>query len=340
MFCSGISQHTLQTKTMRIFLFLALFLGLSIMAMGQDRDGEVSQCNESKTYQPQTTILYHQVSKGETLYRIAKKNDVSIEDLKLWNNLNSNNIIAGYSLKIQKTDYVIIEEPQLAEPELLAISIDENFTANIIKSRVEEINKNSFAQNLAIDEISFKQGQLLSIANNIEHRFKLGVKKNIFDEISNATNTAFHAAKNWGGSIIEKVKLRKDKQTEIFYANNLTEKPESNPQEKNSTYVRRRILERDGKQEVIPLKLSVEIPTNLETEINKEEFLENSSDFKRIYHRVRIGETMTQIAHRYNVEKEDIIRWNNLNSSIAKIKQRLLIYTPKTSAALTNTTEL
>ncbi|MFV0536221.1 MAG: LysM peptidoglycan-binding domain-containing protein [Dysgonomonas sp.] len=325
---------------MRIFLFLALFLGLSIMTMGQSRDDELSQHNESKTYQAQTTILYHQVSKGETLYRIAKQNEVSIDDLKLWNNLNSNTIIAGSSLKIQKTDYVIIEEPQLPEPELLAISMDENFTANIIENCVEEVNKNSFATNLAIDENSFKQGQLLSITNNIEHRYKLSMKKNIFDDISNATNTAFHAAKNWGGSIIEKVKLRKDKQTEIFYADNLTEIPESTSQEKKNTYVKKRILERDGKQEVIPLKLSVEIPANLETEINKEEFLENSSDFKKIYHRVRIGETMTQIAHRYNVDKEDIIRWNNLNSSIAKIKQRLLIYKPKTSAALTNTTEL
>lgn len=325
---------------MRIILFLALFLGLSIMAMGQDRDGEVSQQNKSKTYQAQTTILYHQVSKGETLYRIAKQNSVSIDDLKLWNNLNSNIIVAGSSLKIQKTDYVIIEEPQLPEPELLAISIDENFTSNIIEGCVEEVNKNSFAQNLVIEESSFKQGQLLSIANNIEHRFKLSTKKNIFNDISNATNTAFHAAKNWGGSVIDKVRPRKDKQTEIFYANNLTETPESASQEKKNTYVKKRILERDGKQEVIPLKLSIEIPANLESEINKEEFFENSRDFKKRYHRVRIGETMTQIAHRYNVEKEDIIRWNNLNSSIAKIKQRLLIYTPKTSAALTSTTEL
>lgn len=336
---------------MRIFLLLALFLGLSVMAVGQDRDVGVSPSNGSQTYQAQTIVSYHQVSAGETLYRIAKQNEVSVDDLKHWNNLNSNNIIAGSSLKIQKIEYVLVEDLQLPEPELLTVSMDENFASDILANCVDEANKNSFAQNSAIEETSFKQGQLLSIANNIEHRVKLNKKKNIFNNISNTANVAFHAAKNWGGSVIDKVRPRKDKQTEIFYADNLSEKPKAISEEKRITYVKR-VQERDvkkekatttsaDKKETASLKLSVEIPTSLESEINKEELLDSSSDFKKIYHRVRIGETMTQIAHRYNVAKEDIIRWNNLNSSIAKIKQRLLIYTPKTSAALIeNNTEI
>ena len=306
---------------MRIFLLLVLFWGLSIVAIGQDIDFDISQHSESKTYQAQTIISYHKVGKGETLYTIAKLNEVSIEDIRFWNNLSSNNVPVGSSLRIQKIDYILVENIELREPELLAISMDENFAASIFADYVKRTNENNFTQNLAIKECSFKQGELLSIANNIEHRIKQNNKKNIFNNISNTANTAFQTVKNWGGSVIDKIKPQKEKQTEIFYADNLSEKEEST-------------LEKIKENNL--LELNVEIPTNPESEINKEEFFKNSSDFKKIYHRVRIGETMTQIAHRYNVSKEDIIRWNNLNSNIAKIKQRLLIYTPKASAALTS----
>ncbi len=47
-----------------------------------------------------------------------------------------------------------------------------------------------------------------------------------------------------------------------------------------------------------------------------------------IYHKVRIGETLTQIASKYNVDKKDIISWNKLKSSTPKIGQRLVIHLP------------
>ena len=42
----------------------------------------------------------------------------------------------------------------------------------------------------------------------------------------------------------------------------------------------------------------------------------------------RIGETITQIASRYNVTKKEIITWNKLSSNVAKVGQRLLIILP------------
>lgn len=47
-----------------------------------------------------------------------------------------------------------------------------------------------------------------------------------------------------------------------------------------------------------------------------------------IYHKVRIGETLTQIASKYNVDKKDISSWNKLKSSVPKVGQRLVIHLP------------
>jgi LysM repeat protein len=42
---------------------------------------------------PQTKDRYHEVRRGETLYRIAKKYDISVEELCRLNDINSNKII-------------------------------------------------------------------------------------------------------------------------------------------------------------------------------------------------------------------------------------------------------
>ena len=50
---------------------------------------------------------------------------------------------------------------------------------------------------------------------------------------------------------------------------------------------------------------------------------------RTVYHKVRIGETLTKIAAKYHVTQESIIAWNKLKSPIAKAGQRLVIYLPK-----------
>lgn len=47
-----------------------------------------------------------------------------------------------------------------------------------------------------------------------------------------------------------------------------------------------------------------------------------------IYHKVRIGETLTQIASKYTVNKDDITKWNKLKKSVPKVGQRLVIHLP------------
>jgi LysM repeat protein len=51
---------------------------------------------------PATTKITHTVRKGETLFAIARKYDVSVQDIKTWNNLKSTNLSLGQRLQINK----------------------------------------------------------------------------------------------------------------------------------------------------------------------------------------------------------------------------------------------
>lgn len=67
---------------------------------------------------------FHKVKKGETLSEIADKNNVSIVNLRKWNNIKGSNINTGQSLVIQTIKKVTVNEvvkkpkPEIVEPEV------------------------------------------------------------------------------------------------------------------------------------------------------------------------------------------------------------------------------
>ena len=50
----------------------------------------------------QGKLVYHKIRSGETLSTIAQKHKVTVRQLRQWNNIRGNKIIAGKSLKIYK----------------------------------------------------------------------------------------------------------------------------------------------------------------------------------------------------------------------------------------------
>lgn len=58
---------------------------------------------------------YHIVAKGETLYRISKMYNQSVDDIKKWNNLTSDNVPVGKSLIVGKGNAVVKTEPVVKE---------------------------------------------------------------------------------------------------------------------------------------------------------------------------------------------------------------------------------
>ena len=106
----------------------------------------------------QAQTIFYTVKKGDNISNIATLNSVSVENLKLWNNLNSNTVKVGEKLKIEKTEViaeVIAEVAKKSKKDILqdvrfytvqkgdslySISIKNNVT-------VAEIKKNNDIQN-------------------------------------------------------------------------------------------------------------------------------------------------------------------------------------------------
>ena len=61
-----------------------------------------SSSNTKSTKQKSSTVKTHVVKKGETLSSVARKYGCTVNDIKKWNGLKSNNIRVGQKLKIKK----------------------------------------------------------------------------------------------------------------------------------------------------------------------------------------------------------------------------------------------
>lgn len=75
---------------------------VEILVENQSSNEKINSINDEKT--SKNNLHYHSVKRGETLGIIADDYDVSVTELKRWNNLRSSNIIAGKKLKIYSTN--------------------------------------------------------------------------------------------------------------------------------------------------------------------------------------------------------------------------------------------
>lgn len=186
-------------------------------------DNNSSVSGGTKT-EAKTVTSYYKVRRGDTWAGIAKKNGTTIAQIKKWNNIKSNKLIAGTSLKIQKTEYVQVQVEEIAqnkltEPVLPTVEIDSTFTAALFDTYLKKVETER-------DEASLPRVRISSTDDEGEH---------------------------------------------------------------------------------------------------------STNDSRIIYHKVKIGETISQIATRYNVSKKDIQEWNKLSGNMAKVGQRLLIILPESS---------
>ena len=84
------------------------------------------------------TKNYHKVKSGESLGVIADKNNVSISDLRKWNNIKGSNINAGQSLVIQTTKKVTVNEV-IKKPKKKAEIIEGNVETAVAENTVKPV---------------------------------------------------------------------------------------------------------------------------------------------------------------------------------------------------------
>ncbi|NDV95612.1 LysM peptidoglycan-binding domain-containing protein [Dysgonomonas sp. 521] len=261
------------------------------------------------------TVLYN-IIKGDNISKVAKKNKVTVADLKKWNNLKNNRLRAGTALKIHKTEYIEVA-PKLREPELLTVSVDTGSKVNALENYLDRIEQEINSQRLLNGLKASDDMRLYSITNNIDFRISMHTsskKKNVLDRAVTFANTTYASIKEKVDSRTDKSATDNEQQVEFFAQNN---KSENIPVAEKGTETNKNagdyslLIDKDDD--------SVDIYSNILL----------NDDARKVYHTVKIGETITKIASYYNVSKKDIILWNNLTTGMAKINQRLLIYLPK-----------
>lgn len=119
-------------------------------------------------YIPMEELDTYIVKKGDTLWNIAKKNNLTVEELKKYNNLNNNLLYIGQELKLPIKEENIIEEGNIYEVKkgdtLYSIAKNNNTTVDKLK----EVNS------LVSDILTIGTNLLIPVSDIIIHKVILG----------------------------------------------------------------------------------------------------------------------------------------------------------------------
>ena len=249
----------------------------------------------------------HRVKRGDTLARLATRYGVTSTQIKQWNGLSSNKLSVGRRLKIYRKESVKQEQP----------SSDVQLAANVEANSAET----------AVVTVSGLT-QTVSVPQTSTTYYKIR-KGDTWAVIAKKNNVAVSELKQWNktNKLIagKQLKIQKVEYVQTEEPVKLSE-PELPSVILDSTHTADLI---DGYlKKIVRDESSLPLVRIASTDSDEPE-RKSSDDTKIIYHKVKIGETITQIASRYNVSKKDIISWNKLSSNMAKVGQRLLILLPE-----------
>lgn len=112
----------------------------------------LAQTNAKSSASYKTKNKYHKVRKGDTLGSLARRNGVSVFQLKSWNGLRSNTIPVGKSLVVKKVNVAIAPPPPPTESKTQynkaesSQSESSNVISDYLKSQIEKVEKENNAE--------------------------------------------------------------------------------------------------------------------------------------------------------------------------------------------------
>ncbi len=162
-----------------------------------------------------TEISYHLVRKGETLYAISRMYGVSIDDIKNWNELNSNDLKPGMNLQVLARQAVIIENP--ATMEETKVSIHEVAPGETLYgiSRKYNLSVSDLIEiNLIEDGDSLAVGQKLQLKKGEDPEFKERVNNPQFHTVVSG-DTMYSIAKRFNLGLKELMEMNRKTNTDL-----------------------------------------------------------------------------------------------------------------------------
>ena len=251
------------------------------------------------------------VKSGDSLWNIAKKFNISVEELKSANNLNSNLLQIGQVLNI----------PMIDEP------ISGDYTIYIVKSgdslykiaRQFDTTADTLIDynNLSTTNLSVGQQILIPTTNNMDYETYIVKQGDTLYKIANQYNTTVNELKSLNNlstntlSLGQKILIPKEQiepNNEIQYV----------VKQGDNLYV----IANNYGISVNELKNYNNLTSNL---LQIGQILKIPTANENITYIVKSGDNLYSIANKYNTTPENIKRKNNLTSNLLQIGQILLI---------------
>lgn len=272
-----------------------------------------------------TVFKTHIVTRGQTLSKIANKYDVSVAEIKKWNNLKRSVVHRGQRLKIKKT----IDPP---------VSIPNTAIAKAnTKSEVEKQEAQTKTQLNSKEEV---KETYVYVAKNVtkKHKVKRGENLSLIAEKYDVSTSDI---KKWNKirrnnlmagqtltiKTVENVKVaKKVKPAEI-------EKTQTTDPQVEEVLIAKKTEsdnETDDKVEVANSSITKSKPAEME--------LVTVEKIKK--YKVRKGDYLSTIAQKNKVSVQDLRTWNNMKTSIVKVGQELEIKKFEQKLVAKNTSEI
>lgn len=250
----------------------------------------------------------YKVRKGDTLGSIAMRNGVSVAQLKSWNDLGSDRLSIGKMLQVSA--YVAPPKPK-----------EEKVTPP--KTEIKEQTE------YLVDNGELKKS--ITTTKNTTSTYKV-LKNDTWATIVAKTGSSADDIKKWnnlrGNKLIAGKNLKINK-TEVVEESIAINKPDD--------LILTSINKIADDLEAYVAGLSSGANTDVmlfEEEANSDSQDVEDEDWENvsaIYHEVTYGETLSQIAAKYNVSVADILSWNNIKDANTSTISRLLIIVDDTT---------
>ena len=250
------------------------------------------------------------VKSGDSLWNIAKKFGVSVEEIKALNNLNSNLLSVGQILKIpedvmESGDYIVYTVKK--GDSLYSIAREYDVSVN------ELINYN----NLSSNNLSINQQLLIPKKEKVDLSNTYTVRSG---------DTLYSIARNYNTTVNELMMLN-NLTTSVLSLGQVLKLPGSADE---TGYIEYAVKKGDSLYNIAQkynttvdeLKRLNQLSSNL---LNIGQVLQIPNTEEAITYTVKSGDSLYSIARKYNTSVDEIKRKNNLTSNLLNIGQMLII---------------
>lgn len=283
---------------------------------------------ENTNYQVSTTVVkkkvpakYHTVKSGETLSEIADKYGLSVSQLKKKNHLKKDFLSLKQRLKVKDEYEVSVVEK--TKPKVITVTdTTKTVTANTVKA---------FAKNEIQSKHKVKKGETLF---SISKEYNISVDD--LKELNKLNNGKIFTGQEL---VIAATTDRNEKQSEIIRSEPETEKniATATPEQKYGTHIVSKgetlqSISKIYKLTIAELKAlnnlesdNIQAGQKLITPENKTVKTEYAAKKKTKTHTVKSGETLSEIAERYNCKVSELKKWNGKKNTKLSLGEKLKI---------------